>query len=113
VPANGCVPSTVQDTLSNTRSKNWPVVAGVGQRCEQLLAVCCYGAIGHFDLLSLGEAMFELQKLRPFRCSESAVLPSGRESVGAVSVFEFVVGGLADQALPFLPRREMIASRIQ
>jgi hypothetical protein len=26
---------------------------GVGQRCEQLLAVCCHGAIGHFDLLSL------------------------------------------------------------
>ena len=48
--------------------------------------------------------MFELLKLGPFRCSESAVLPSGRESVGAVSVFEFVVDGLPDQALPFLPR---------
>jgi hypothetical protein len=45
--------------------------------------------------------------------AQSVVLPAGRESVGAVAVFEFVVGGLADQALAFVPRRELIASRIQ
>ena len=58
-------------------------------------------------------AVEAVASIRPFRCSESVVLPVHRESVRAVAVFEFVVAGLADQALPFFPRRELIASRLQ
>jgi hypothetical protein len=80
------------------------LAVGVLRRGFGVLAELAASGMTNRDVASLRSVHFAAQ---------SVVLPAGRESVGAVAVFEFVVGGLADQALAFVPRRELIASRIQ